>query len=92
MVGPPASNNGWRQSKFVQGRKIGLPVLRNLASLADAVMEDKEPNLVRMWLFANFGLTGPAGDFAKERGILWSSRREFNDLLQNLGLTKLPNR
>ncbi len=79
------------QSKFVRGSKIGISVLRNLESQADAVMKDKEPNLVRMWLFANYGLTGQAKAFAKERGILWSSRREFNELLQHLGLRELPD-
>ncbi|MCP4694231.1 MAG: hypothetical protein GY859_39725, partial [Desulfobacterales bacterium] len=79
------------QSKFVKGNKTGISVLRELVSQADAVMEDKDPDLVRMWLFANHGLTGPARKFARERGVLWSSRREFNALLEHLGLRKLPN-
>ncbi len=79
------------QSKFHKGNKTGISALRELVSQADAVMEDKEPDLVRMWLFANYGLTGPARKFAKERGVLWSSRREFNGLLETLGLRKLPN-
>ncbi len=53
-------------------------------------MEDKTPDLVRMWLFANKGLTGPGKKLAREQGVLWSSRREFNDLLESLGLRKLP--
>ncbi len=79
------------QSKFVEGDKTGISVLRELVSQADAVMEDKTPDLVKMWLFANNGLTGPAKKFARERGVLWSSRREFNDLLEFLGLRKLPD-
>ncbi len=79
------------QSKFVTGDKTGISVVRELVSQADAVMEDKAPDLVRMWLFANNGLTGPAKKFAMEHGILWSSRREFNNLLEYLGLRKLPN-
>ncbi len=65
--------------------------MRELVSHADAVMEDKTPDLVRMWLFADNGLTGPAQKFARERGALWSSHRQFNALLEYLGLRKLPN-
>jgi len=44
-----------------------------------------------MWIFAHNGLTGSALGFAKKHGILWSSRREFDELLVYLGLRPLPD-
>ncbi len=37
-----------RQSKFVKGDRTGISEVRDLVSQADAVMEDKAPDLVRM--------------------------------------------
>ena len=49
------------------------------------------PQVVRMWIFAHEGLTRQALAFAKEHGILWSSRKEFDALLTHLGLRMLPD-
>ena len=49
-----------------------------------------DPLVTRMWLFAYRGLTGDAKEFAKKHGILWSDIEEFNELLEHLGLRKLP--
>ncbi|MCP4347266.1 MAG: hypothetical protein GY795_17280 [Desulfobacterales bacterium] len=78
------------QSKWVQGKKTGIDVLRELTAQADTVMEDMEPLVIRMWLFAYDGLTEKAKGFAEKNGILWSSLREFDELLEYLGLRKLP--
>ncbi|OQY58546.1 MAG: hypothetical protein B6245_11260 [Desulfobacteraceae bacterium 4572_88] len=69
---------------------MGTDVLRDLMSQADAVREDFGPRTVRMWLFAHDGLTAEAEDFAREHGILWSARPEFDALLLHLGLRTLP--
>ena len=80
------------QSKWVTGRrKTGIGVLRMLAAQAGTVRKDMDPETVRMWIFAHNGLTGPALGFAKKHGILWSSRREFDELLVYLGLRPLPD-
>jgi len=42
-------------------------------------------------IFAHNGLNGEAETFARERGILWSSRKEFDELLVHLGLRPLPD-
>ncbi|MCP4105161.1 MAG: hypothetical protein GY749_06440, partial [Desulfobacteraceae bacterium] len=71
--------------------KIGISVLKVLMSQADTIKEDIDPQIVRMWIFAHDGLTSEAEAFAKEHGILWSSRKEFDKLLEYLGLRKLPD-
>lgn len=78
------------QSKWVTEEKIGLSVLQELLSQAEAVKEDKDPLVIRMWLFAYNGLTKPAEEFARKHDILWSSAQELNDLLRHLGLRPLP--
>ena len=80
------------QSKWVTGRRrTGIGVLRELAARAERVRNDMEPETVRMWIFANSGLSGPALGFAEKHGILWSSRQEFDRLLIYLGLRPLPD-
>ncbi|MCP4104402.1 MAG: hypothetical protein GY749_02525, partial [Desulfobacteraceae bacterium] len=79
------------QSKWVKGEKIGISVLKVLMSQADTIKEALDPQIVRMWIFAHDGLTSEAEAFAKEHGILWSSRKEFDKLLEYLGLRKLPD-
>ena len=78
------------QSKWVTGSKTGIGVLRELADQADLVRKDMDPRTLRMWIFAHNGLTGPALKFAGKHGILWSARKEFDDLLVYLGLRPLP--
>ncbi len=69
------------QSKWVKGKKMGKAVM---------VREDMEPLEIRMWLFAHDGLTKQAEAFARRHGILWSARKEFDELLVYLGLKPLP--
>ncbi|MCP4111519.1 MAG: hypothetical protein GY749_39330 [Desulfobacteraceae bacterium] len=78
------------QSKWVQGRKMGVEILKTLISQADTVREDMDPDVIRMWLFAHEGLTKEAEEFAGKHEILWSSRKEFDELLALLGLRQLP--
>jgi hypothetical protein len=79
------------QSKWVKRDKAGIGILRTLKAQADRIMAEKKPLLVRMWLFADRGLTDPARKFAEKHGILWSSRKEFDELLIYLGLRPLPD-
>ena len=61
---------GWVcQSKWVQGKKMGLDVLTALWEQGEAVRAEKEPDVVRLWLFAQDGLTGEAEIYAREKGI-----------------------
>ncbi|MEE4356942.1 MAG: hypothetical protein V2I97_10760 [Desulfococcaceae bacterium] len=78
------------QSKWVK-EKTGIAVLKDLKDQADTVMQAKEPLRVRMWIFAHEGLTDEALAYAKEQGILWSDRKQLDELLVHLGLRPLPD-
>ncbi len=91
LLGAAGSEKWVCQSKWVTGDKIGRGILEELAAQAEVVRRDMKPEVIRMWIFAHEGLTGPALKFAEENGILWSSRREFDDLLVHLGLRVLPD-
>ncbi|MDM8550213.1 hypothetical protein QUF72_09055 [Desulfobacterales bacterium HSG2] len=61
------------------------------AAQAEVVRGEMKPKTLQMWIFAHNGLNGEAEVFARERGILWSSRKEFDELLVHLGLRPLPD-
>ncbi len=79
------------RSRWVKGKKMGKAVLEEMISQADMVREDMEPLEIRMWIFAHDGLTKQAEAFAKKHGILWSARKEFDELLVYIGLKPLPD-
>jgi len=91
LLGAAGSEKWVCQSKWVTGDRIGRGILEELADQADVVRRDMRPRVIRMWIFAHEGLTGPARKFAEENGILWSARKEFDDLLVHLGLRPLPD-
>ncbi|MDM8552365.1 hypothetical protein QUF72_19930 [Desulfobacterales bacterium HSG2] len=78
------------QSKWVRDRRIGIKILKELVSQAETVRRDMNSEVV-MWIFAHDGLTKQSLAFAKRHGILWSSRKEFDELLVHLGLRPLPD-
>jgi hypothetical protein len=78
------------QSKWWTQDKVGLQVLHGLEAQGEFVKENMEFISLRLWLFAYNGLTEEAEQYAKERGILWSSLSEFNELLHVVGLRQLP--
>jgi hypothetical protein len=49
-----------------------------------------ELKTLRIWFFAHNGFTEEAEAFMKEKSILWSSRKELDDLLDYVGLRRLP--
>jgi len=90
VLGAAGSEKWVCQSKWVTGRKIGIKTLEELVSQADTVRKDMNPRVIRMWIFAHEGLTKDALAYAEKHGILWSSRKEFDELLVHLGLRPLP--
>ncbi len=53
--------------------------------------KEKETRFVcALWLFTHDGLTEKTEVFARENGIYWSSREEFDELLAHVGLRRLP--
>ncbi len=77
------------QSKWWE-RPVSVKALMDLIQQGEIVREDIDPITVRLWLFANAGLTPEAEAYAAEHGILWSAREEFDALLAHLGLRPLP--
>ncbi|MDM8552156.1 hypothetical protein QUF72_18875 [Desulfobacterales bacterium HSG2] len=90
VLGAAGSEKWVCQSKWVTGRKIGIKTLEELVSQADTVRRDMNPRVIRMWIFAHEGLTKEGLAYAEKHGILWSSRKEFDELLVHLGLRPLP--
>ncbi|MCP4347087.1 MAG: hypothetical protein GY795_16360 [Desulfobacterales bacterium] len=90
VVGAASSEVWVCQSKWVKDSRMGKGVLEELVSQAEMIKKDLTPEKIRMWIFAHNGLTKQAITFAKKHGILWSSRKEFDELLVHLGLRPLP--
>ena len=78
------------QSKWWAEDRVGVKALDDLVRQGEIVQEDMDPLTLRLWLFANGGLTPEAKEYAAERGILWSARPEFDELLAHVGLRQLP--
>ncbi len=77
------------QSKWWE-RPVDAQALEDLVEQGEAVREDMGPLTLRLWLFANGGLTPGAAEYAAGRGVLWSARAEFDELLAHVGLRQLP--
>jgi len=78
------------QSKWQVNSKVGVNVLEMLLAQGEVVKQVMTPFTLRLWLFAYSGLTAEAEQMATERGILWSTLAELNELLVQLGLRQLP--
>ena len=79
------------QSRWRIGRPAGVGVLEGLLTQAQWIKEDMDPLEIRMWLFSHDGLTADAEKMAREKGILWSDRKDLDALLEHLGLRPLPD-
>ena len=79
------------QSKWTEGRKAGVAVVRALHAQGELVQEEREPIRLRLWLFSHDGLTDAAKAFADQHGIFWSDRADLDALLEYVGLRKLPD-
>ncbi|MEA3341934.1 MAG: hypothetical protein U9R15_18380, partial [Chloroflexota bacterium] len=90
VIGAAGSEAWVCQSKWVKDRPVGVKVLKEMEAQGKAVQEELGSSIVRLWIFANAGLTVEAKSYAAERGILWSARAEFDELLAYLGLRALP--
>ncbi|MDL1964334.1 MAG: hypothetical protein LWW98_08395 [Deltaproteobacteria bacterium] len=60
---------------------------------ADLVSEAEGEGLqvLRIWFFANDGFTEEAETLMREKGMLWSVRNDLNELLNEVGLRRLPD-
>ena len=78
------------QSKWWTMEKVGKKELQALEQQGELVSQEHQIITLTLWIFAYSGLTPEAEAYAKERGILWSALPEFNELLEHVGLRKLP--
>jgi hypothetical protein len=80
------------ESKWWIGRKVGQAEVESLMRKGNAVKEEVGEGLriLRVWFFAHDGFTGEAEVLMREKGVLWSVRKDLNGLLECLGLRQLP--
>jgi hypothetical protein len=80
------------ESKWWTDRKVGPQEVEILLKKAQCVAADigDELSTLRIWFFAYSGFTEAAEKMMTEKGILWSSRRELDALLDHVGLRRLP--
>ena len=80
------------ESKWWKDRKAGVHDVEILMNKGDLFRRKEGPGLktLRIWFFSYSGFTEEAEEFIKKNGILWSSKKELNDLLNYAGLRRLP--
>jgi hypothetical protein len=80
------------ESKWWTDRKVGSHEIDILLKKAQCVAADigDELSTLRIWFFAYSGFTEEAQKMMTEKGILWSSRKELDGLLDHVGLRRLP--
>jgi len=81
------------ESKWWSGDKVGPDVVKRLIKQAEFIREKEKKYLeiLRVWLFAESGVTKEAQNLLEENGFLWSTRAELDALLDHLSLRKLPD-
>ena len=81
------------ESKWWQGRKVGQIEIQSLLRKGEAVKEEagKGLQILRLWFFAHDGFTKEAEALMFEKGVLWSTRDDLDDLLKLVGLRQLPD-
>ncbi len=92
IYGAAGSELWMAESKWWSGNKVGRDVVENLLEKAKFVKEREGEDLrtIRLWIFANDGVTTPAKELMRQKGVLWSTRTELNELLDAVNLRKLP--
>jgi hypothetical protein len=78
------------ESKWWQGRKVGVSEIQKLLDNAQLVKKDRNADLVRTWFFSHNGFTGKAETLMQEKGVFWSCRKDLDGLLEHVNLRKLP--
>jgi hypothetical protein len=80
------------ESKWWKNRKAGLNDVKVLSKKAEQVRCFRGDGLktLRIWFFSYSDFTIEAQEFMQENAMLWSSKKELNDLLNYAGLRRLP--
>jgi len=81
------------ESKWWNGRKVGHVEVESLLRKAELLREAEGEGLETMmvWFFAHDGFTNKAEDLMKEKGVLWSVRKDLDNLLKIVSLRQLPD-
>jgi len=78
------------ESKWQQGRKVGIELVKLLIDKANVVKIELNADFVRTWFFSHDGFTSEAEDFMQENGMFWSTREDLDALLDHVKLRRLP--
>jgi len=78
------------ESKWYQGRKVGIAEAKKLLDKGEMVRQNRDADFARTWFFGNDGFTREAEDFMRENEIFWSTRADLDELLSYVQLRRLP--
>ena len=81
------------ESKWWRGRKVGRVEVEIFLRKGEIVREaeGKDLQVLRLWFFAHDGFTEDAEALMREKGVLWSTRQDLDNLLKSVGLRQLPD-
>ena len=80
-------------SKWWRGSKVGRGEVETFLRKGELVREAEGEDLqvLRLWFFAHDGFTEKAEALMREKGVLWSVRKDLDNLLKLVGLRQLPD-
>ena len=80
------------ESKWWNKQKVNSSIVKRLMDQGKRLkeIEGDKMEILRLWLFANDGVTENARNMLLENNILWSTRENLDALLKYLNLSKLP--
>jgi hypothetical protein len=92
IYGGAATEVWMAESKWWEGRKVGVKVVKTLLEQGCRVKEREGEVLrtLRLWIFAHDGVTEEAERLIQQHNVLWSSRADLDALLEAVNLRKLP--
>ena len=87
-----AGKHIWLGESKWWNKPVGPDVVNNLIRQGEIVKEREGEYLetLRLWLFAHNGVTEKAAELMRECGVLWSDGEDLNNLLEMVGLRRLP--
>ena len=81
------------ESKWWREKKVGRSEVETFLRKRELVREAEGEGLqvLRLWFFAHDGFTEEAEALMREKGVLWSTRQDLDNLLKSVGLRQLPD-
>ncbi len=88
-----AGKHVWLGESKWWNKPVGPDAAVNLIRQGEIMKEREGDGLetLRLWLFAHNGVTEKAADLMRENGVLWSDGADLNNLLEMVGLRRLPD-